>query len=182
MSKRINLSSVEVLILGEPAFDVLGQVLQGFGFRRIHRCAQPSEARELCKRQAWDLILCDGDVHDGQSYAFVSWLRRAKLDPNSYTPVIMLTAHTPSSKVRIARDCGANFLISKPIVPAVLLDRIIWVAQDQRPFLEASGYVGPDRRARDEGPPAGLGERRADRSGAFIDEPRDREEESGPWW
>ena len=45
-----------------------------------------------------------------------------------------------------ARDSGANFVVRKPASPQVLFDRTNWVAKVSRSYLEASNYVGPDRR------------------------------------
>ena len=78
------------------------------------------------------------------------WLRRSGLEPNAYAPVIMTAAHVRRSKVSEARDCGANFLITKPFSAGVLLERIVWVARDARPFLEVGDYFGPDRRFKEE--------------------------------
>jgi DNA-binding response OmpR family regulator len=75
----------------------------------------------------------------------------------------MVAGHTKASKVKKARDCGANVIIARPFSPSTLLDRIVWIARDPRPFLEAADYAGPDRRFHDEGPPKATGERRADR-------------------
>jgi hypothetical protein len=60
------------------------------------------------------------------------------------------------------RDCGASFLVAKPIVPRVLLDRVIWVARENRVFIECSTYSGPDRRFKFVGPPPGTEGRRSD--------------------
>jgi DNA-binding response OmpR family regulator len=72
----------------------------------------------------------------------------------------MIAAHIRLSRVTEARDCGANFVITKPFSSATLLERIVWVARDERPFLEVGDYFGPDRRFRTVGPPGE--ERRAD--------------------
>ena len=69
-------------------------------------------------------------------------------------PVIMTAAHIRRSKIAEARDCGANFVVTKPFSAATLLERIVWVARDVRPFLEVGDYFGPDRRVRAEGPPS----------------------------
>ena len=44
-------------------------------------------------------------------------------------------------------------MIVKPFSPVTLLERIVWVSRDQRPFLEVGDYFGPDRRFRDGSPP-----------------------------
>ena len=60
----------------------------------------------------------------------------------------------------MARDVGANFVVAKPLSAAVLLQRVLWVGRDRRPFVNAENYVGPDRRFKFEGPPPGTEGRR----------------------
>ena len=59
-----------------------------------------------------------------------------------------------------ARDCGANFILARPLSPEVLLERILWIAREKRHFISCSSYVGPDRRFHEAGPPVGMPERR----------------------
>ena len=65
----------------------------------------------------------------------------------------MTAAHLRRSRATEARDCGASFVIVKPFSAITLLERIVWVSRDQRPFLEVGDYFGPDRRFRDGSPP-----------------------------
>ena len=53
-------------------------------------------------------------------------------------------------------------MVAKPITPKVLLERIFWVAREDRAFIECDTYVGPDRRFKHEGPPPGTDGRRKD--------------------
>jgi hypothetical protein len=78
---------------------------------------------------------------------------------------MMIQGHTPVDLIQKARDCGANFVVAKPITPRLLLERILWVAQEARPYIELDGYVGPDRRFHNLGPPGGpgTGRRRSDK-------------------
>jgi hypothetical protein len=71
-----------------------------------------------------------------------------------------------------ARDCGANYIIAKPITPKIILERIVWVAQSTRMFLETESYIGPDRRVRKLGPPTetGAGRRKEDADAAAAAE------------
>ena len=70
----------------------------------------------------------------------------AKLPTVRTTAVILLAGHTLQSNVMRGRDCGANFVIAKPITPKILYDRVVWLAKDARAFVESPSYVGPDRR------------------------------------
>lgn len=157
-----NLRQASVLVVDDCPFslDITAQVLMAFGVRPRFLCGSADEALEVASHEVLDLIIADCEMPGRDGYEMVAHLRRHGGEVNAYCPVIMLSSHTPRSKVLSARDCGANFIIAKPLSPRVLLQRILWVARDTRPFLEAPGYVGPDRRFTDQGPPA-TGERRA---------------------
>ena len=79
-----------------------------------------------------------------------------------------------------ARDCGANYIIAKPITPKIILERIIWVAQSTRIFLETESYIGPDRRFRKLGPPAetGAGRRKEDAAAEADAEAEEADQEA----
>jgi len=64
------------------------------------------------------------------------------------------------------------------VSPAVMLERIIWIASERRPFVNCASYVGPDRRFHDLGPPAGTAGRRHDDL-MDIAEPAEPETASG---
>ena len=160
---RLNLDQARVLLIEDPqpGADILTQVFFGYGVRNPVRCLSPEEAMaRLVEDEPFDLIVCDGDLPGGRAYDFVMRLRRSTLEPNRYCPVILLSAHTPGAYVQKARDCGANFVVAKPIRPMVLLERIVWVCSDNRIFVELDTYVGPDRRFQFLGPPPGVEGRR----------------------
>jgi CheY-like chemotaxis protein len=165
---RFNLSKASVLLVEAPThgLDITVQILRALGVRKPHRCRTPEDAMNRAKALALDLIICDGGLPFGGAYDFVSNLRRSNLEPNRYCPTILVAGHTPASLVEQARDCGANFVIAKPISPRVLLERIMWMAQENRAFIELESYVGPDRRFHqlDEGA-AKFGRRREDKAG-----------------
>jgi len=163
--ERLNLQSCTVLLL-EPnglGMDVLVQILMGFGVSRFLRASTCAEAQQHARTATVDLIICEGGFSQPgpDGYDFVHWLRRSELDPNAFAPVLMATAHTSLRDVSRARDCGASFIVAKPLIPTVLIDRILWLAREQRPYVTADSYVGPDRRFKNEGPPPGMEGRRS---------------------
>lgn len=173
-SARINLSSANVLVVDDnpQAVELLCGVLDGFGMRRFRRAVGVDEAKEACADSVFDLILTDAQMPGVDGYEFIRWLRRSTDEQARLTPAIIITAHTRRSQVAKARDCGANFIIAKPITPKIILERIIWVAQSTRLFIETETYIGPDRRFRKVGPPAefGIGRRKDDAEAAAAAE------------
>lgn len=160
---RLGLQSVCPLIVDDNAqsLDVLAAMLVGLGMTRITRCASASEARDVLEAQTFDFMLIDYEM---PTESGVDLLARVRSDPasaNFTTPVILVSATTPKVKVEAARDSGANFLLTKPIAPNVLLDRLRWVARSKRPFINLDCYRGPDRRFHAQPLPEGMEERRA---------------------
>jgi CheY-like chemotaxis protein len=166
---RVNLEKASVLLLSpQTGMELLVRVFHGFGVRHPYRCFDKAKALETCREADLDIIICDGSLPDGESYDFIAELRRSDMEPNRYVPVMVIQGHTPVDQIHKARDCGANFVVAKPITPRLLLERVLWIAQESRPFIELDGYVGPDRRFQNNGPPGGpgTGRRRTDRAEA----------------
>lgn len=165
--QKVNLENSSVLLIddNQQALDMLSSVVVGFGVREQVKCSSATEAVKVLPQRPFDLIMIDCSDPEMDSYAFTRWLRRETPAPMRYTPVIMLTGHASQAKVQEGRNCGVSFVVVKPITPGVLLKRVIWLAQDQREFIECETYAGPDRRVRNFGPPLGeKGRRKGDLS------------------
>ncbi len=162
---RFNLSRASVLVLEENplAMSILVQILTGFGAKAPRKCKTVEQAEQAVRDTQLDLLIVDAMGHSGGGYEFVRWLRRSGIQPNCYAPVLLTSGHTPSGAVHEARDCGAHFIMAKPLTPITVLERIIWICRDGRKFVECDTYVGPDRRFRTNGLPKGItGRRRED--------------------
>ncbi|MDB5421130.1 MAG: response regulator [Brevundimonas sp.] len=167
---RINLAHSTVLLVDHNAqsLDMLSSIFHGFGVREQIKCSSSERAVKLVQQRDIDLILIDSAMPGMDGYDFTRWLRRETPAPLRHTPVIMLTGHAAQSKVRKSRDCGVSFVVTKPLTPSVLLQRIMWLAADERSFVECDTYVGPDRRVRNFGPPMGMAGRRAGDLSAHV--------------
>ncbi|ALL12260.1 response regulator [Caulobacter henricii] len=163
-STRINLERATVLVLDDngPSLDILSQVVSGFGVKQLFRAESVKEAQTLVGTKTFDLIISDVQMPDVDGIEFINWLRREAQETNRYVPVILVTGHTRTTDILRTRDAGANFTVAKPITPKVLLERIFWVAREERAFIECETFVGPDRRFKYEGPPIGMDGRRRD--------------------
>ena len=158
----INLEKARILLLDDhpEGGNILAQICMGFGARRFFRCSTGEEAKDLVKESELHMIMVNANLRESPAFDFIDWLRRSNLQPNSFTPVILITGHTQRSQVEKARDCGANIVLAKPVSPQSMLERIIWISREKRPFVNSGSYIGPDRRFHDTGPPAGVAGRR----------------------
>jgi CheY-like chemotaxis protein len=157
----INLTGAVTMVVDDAAFaaEITSSALLGFGIKTRYSCRTAAEAIEILTDAEVDLLVVDCDMPGMNGFQLIHWLRRSGTR-NSFVPAIMTAAHIRRSMVARARDCGANFVVTKPFSAASLLERIVWVARDTRPFLEVGEYFGPDRRFRESDPPGD--ERRAD--------------------
>ena len=162
--RRINLRKAEILVVDASprGLDILSQILEGFGALKVSRTNNAPQAQAMLETKPYDLVFIDPLLRDMDGYELVRWLRRLPSGDNRYVPVIVISAHTQISKVREARDCGANFIVAKPLSPPLLFERILWVAREQRVFVDSGVFVGPDRRFKVEDPPDGVRRRHDD--------------------
>lgn len=163
---RIYFGGLQVVLVeaNDLEAEIVSQVLNGFKVRGINRFSGASAAENHLKRDSADLLMVgaargtDGDVDEFDLIRRI----RAKTGSTRMAPIILLAGHTSQVNVLRARDCGASFVVAKPITPQVLYQRIMWLAKDLRPFITGATYSGPDRRFQKLGPPAGSEGRRKD--------------------
>ena len=165
-----NLKGASILLVerGTMDMDILVQIMVGFGAKNFSKCHTMDEAKAAVAKTEFDLMIIDAVLGDEDGYELVRWIRREAAGANRFAPLIVVSPHTQTSRVARARDCGAHFLIAKPLRPMVLLERILWVAREKRPFVSTERYAGPDRRFKFEGPPPGSAGRRSDDLGDLV--------------
>lgn len=163
LAARINLRGTSVLLLDSnvQALDIVRQILHGFGVRAVHPCESVEEAGRRLDLSQLELVIAD-PLSFADGFDFIRSIRRADGTLNQTVAIIATLGHQTLANVRAARDAGANFVVAKPLSAEVLLQRIEWISRENRQFIIADGYAGPDRRFKNEGPPPGTDGRRAD--------------------
>ncbi len=175
-AKDINLKNISVLVAdsGEPAFRITQSILKSFGADPVVHARTVEQAQKLIQRGTVDLLIVNYNI-DGKGGAdLVRSVRENRRNPARHIPILMTLGHTTIGTVTLCRDAGANMVLTLPLSPGGLYDRLSWVANHPRPFVDQEKYVGPCRRFRDTGPPGGM-ERRV--NDVEID---DEEDEATP--
>lgn len=170
---KINLETSTILLIDDNpmTLEIMSSVFYGFGVKDRIKCQSVDDARHVVMGQRVDLIFIDSGFPDEGAFKFMHWLRREAPDPVCFAPTIMITGHSTRALVRKARDSGAHFVVAKPITIGVLLNRLAWIAHEQRPFVKHEIYAGPDRRWKNNGAPPGT-------SGRRLDDPADEAEKA----
>jgi CheY-like chemotaxis protein len=121
-------------------------LLRAGGITKISEAETGAEAFQTMRARPVDLIVVDWKMAPVDGLAFTNMVRRGQDSPNPYVPILMLTAHTETSRVTAARDAGVNGFIKKPISARLLFERISNVLMDKRLFVRTGDFFGPDRR------------------------------------
>ena len=140
---------------------LLTELLQNIGLGQGWTSTSTAQALTLAADVDPQLIFTEfaGEAVDG--IAFTRRLRRGHLGCRM-VPVIMVTAQATPASIMAARDCGVHEFLRKPYAIKDLIRRIEAVAAKPRNWVEAVGYVGPDRRRFNSGEYRGTRRRRAD--------------------
>lgn len=147
----VDFTILRVLVADQNLFErrVVAQICRGFDIRTVIDVADGAEALALMRSHRFDLVFCDITLR-GMSGLDLARHIRADVDVlDRQVPIILLTSQTQYAKIVAARDSGVTEIIAKPVSPKLLQDRIVYVFQQPRPFVEAADYVGPSRRRRD---------------------------------
>jgi two-component system chemotaxis response regulator CheY len=173
----VSLEKVRFLIVDDNAhmLDIVKTILRGFGATFVFEAKNAKEAIFRLRHDAIDIIILDYLLGDEDGVALLRRLRHEPDSPASFTPVIMLTAHSDKARVEAARDAGVSEFCAKPVTAAELMKKVGAVIDHPRPFVKGDAYSGPDRRRRDD-PDFEGDERRKDR--LESDKPPEGEAES----
>ena len=141
------LSALRFLVVddNEHLQTILATVLSAAGGRQCRREANGVEALRVVQEWRPDVALVDYHMTPMDGLAFTRAVR-ASNDDTRFLPIIMVTGHSDQARIVAARDAGVTEVVAKPIVPAVLFDRLRSVIYKPRAFVSAADYIGPDRR------------------------------------
>lgn len=152
---------------------IVRTILRGFNIPKSIEAASAEHALEELAASNVDLIITDYrlPMMDGLELARI--IRTAKDSKNRYVPIIMLTAHASRELVLQARDTGINEFLTKPVSAKDLHQRMVQTVHFARPFIKAAGYIGPDRRRRDDPRYSGKERRRDKHRPVEQEKPKD---------
>ncbi len=163
LNAKINLRHASVLLVesNQHAVDTLAQIMTGLGVGEVHRAMSAEEADNIVRNKSVDLIIIEPSLRDSDGFAFIKELRLSRREPACSVPVIIISSLVHPTDVARARDTGANFVVAKPITPNTLLQRMLWIGRDKRPFVRCRPLcrAGPALQIR--GPPPGVDGRRS---------------------
>lgn len=148
ISRSFNPASRTALVIDENQH--LARITKDFlaqaGLRSVVHTTSPDEALTYLSHMTVDVLFIDLHVKSGGGIELVKTLRLAIDSPCPAIPIVMMASSASAQDVCAARDAGATEFLARPI-SLTAMERVLKVVfEKSRPFVEAGGYKGPDRR------------------------------------
>ncbi|MGB0681130.1 MAG: response regulator [Magnetovibrionaceae bacterium] len=126
------------------------QILRSLNANKVKEADDGADALKVMKVWLPDIAIIDWEMSPLDGLELTRMIRRNDDSPNPFLPIIMLSAHTEMVRITEARDAGIHEFLAKPVSAKTLYSRIASIIEKPRDFIRAPGYVGPDRKRRDD--------------------------------
>jgi len=152
MGQKSYLANIKFLIVDDNAFmrTIIRRILATLGVLEIREANDGAEALKMIQTWPADIVLLDWEMTPFDGIEFTQMVRKAHDMTNTFMPIIMVSAHSEYWRISAARDAGVTEFLVKPISAKTLFARIRNVIENPRPFVNAPGFFGPDRRRHEE--------------------------------
>ena len=140
---------------------LIADLMKGLGTREAVFEQDERRALDLARDFEPTLVFTEYAGPRLRGEMFTQKLRRSNLACRK-APVIMVTAEATATSIKAARDSGVHEFLRKPFTAGDLLKRIEAVTLKDHNWIEAVGYVGPDRRRFNSAEFKGAGKRKTD--------------------
>ena len=144
----IDFKRLSILLVEDNAVirDVVSAVFDALDIgQTIYAKDGESGYERFCETKS-DIIISDWEMSPSDGMDLLRKIRRAPNSPNKMVPVIFLTGYAAPERIRLARDEGVTEFLTKPFTADKLVQRLVYVINNPRDFVEAPSYTGPDRR------------------------------------
>jgi two-component system chemotaxis response regulator CheY len=138
--ERLRILTVDNFLLMR---DLVHGVMKSVGVGRLQHALDGCEALGMLRSFGPHLAIVDWEMEPMTGLEFVRAVRALPERDNPYLPIIMLTSHGEESWVLAARQAGIHEYLTKPFTPAALLNRLMAILTDPRPFIRSETYFGP---------------------------------------
>jgi CheY-like chemotaxis protein len=118
----MDMEDTRVLVVDDNANmrRLIASILRSMNMRHVTEAASASEALDILKRRKVDVALVDYVMDGGDGVALTRSVRQ-EIDRRKPLPIIMLTGYDDEVRRRMARDAGADEVISKPFSTRTLM-------------------------------------------------------------
>ena len=149
MNTDLDLSSITALVVDDSRYarSFIRTALTSFGLRSVVEAADGPAAFVVLAERPVHLVIVDYEMSPMNGIDFTRLLRSGQAVPCVDVGVVMVSGDASREVVVAARDAGVSEFLVKPLSTESLYRRVRSVLTSPRAFVQAPGFVGPDRRA-----------------------------------
>ena len=151
-----DLKGVRILVVEDFPFmaQLMSAMLREFNVGFVLSVCDVANAKRIIEEHnnsdepmdAIDLLLTDLFPPRNEGLDLLKWIRNHDSEAIKYMPSLLCSALTTQEVVESGRDFGANEIMVKPVSAEKLAQRILYIIDHPRSFIEAPKFFGPDRR------------------------------------
>ena len=137
------------LVIAEPVEDIrfgLRDALSVAGFEQIEDTSRVAAVRDSIVNDRADLLVCNTHLSDGNSGDLIHRIRHHQIGNNPFVAIITLIPPADEQMINKTIDSGTDDILVMPISPGILIERIVHLIHERKPFVVTTDYIGPNRR------------------------------------
>ncbi len=159
----LTLPSLRIMIVDPRpnSISLLRSILTALGPHQIIASDNTETALLSLREEHFDVVFCDEGVTPLNPVAFTKAVRRDSGSKNLGVHILVLTSAARKRQVELARDCGANHILVRPMSLATVRGKLESLLANPPSFVKSPSFFGPDRRRKG---------RRGAKNGLFVDE------------
>lgn len=150
---RSHLRDEHILVVEPSSYytNLIRDWLADLGFREVISCATEFRARPLITDTRFAALVIDSKLEDGSGFKLARSIRHTPNALNRLTPMIILDNKATRRRISAARDGGISEYVCKPMSRKSFVEHFRIAINDNRSFIKAANFFGPDRRRRPSG-------------------------------
>jgi two-component system chemotaxis response regulator CheY len=139
------LQLLRVLVVDDEPYmrKVIKTILAAIGVPKTMEAEDGISGYEMARSLLPDLMIVDWQMPVIDGPQLIRMIRSPEEILVRDIPIIMLTAHSDTSRVIESARVGANEFVRKPVSIKTLRDRIVSIIADPRPMVQIGEYYGP---------------------------------------
>jgi two-component system chemotaxis response regulator CheY len=148
--ERVDFSQHRVLLVGPKshALLLLRSVMTIAGVGKVTHVEEARRALELLSMEHFHAVFYDDKADVAEERPFVVAARRDEAMLTPMLPIFVFQERARRRDVEAARDSGVTDVLTMPISPKTLVTKLQVATHSPRPFIVATEFFGPDRRAK----------------------------------
>ena len=143
-----SISNVSTLVMNTNPniVSIIKSTLLSHGIKNVATCDSVQTLEEQLPELIPDLIIVELSAPADEVFDIAKSIRLGGHGCNPYAVLVALTEDTRSEFIGKTLSAGFDDVIAAPISIKLLVERLIYLTKNRKPFVMAPSYVGPDRR------------------------------------